>query len=50
MVEENIKFQTKMSRRDYTNMANTYTQIHIHFVFAVKFRDGSINSQWKNSL
>ncbi len=39
-----------MSRRDYTIMANTYTQIHIHFVFAVKFRDGSINSQWKNTL
>lgn len=31
-------------------MANTYTQIHIHFVFAVKFRDGIINSQWKNTL
>jgi putative transposase len=39
-----------MSRRDYTIMANTYTQIHIHFVFAVKFRDGIINSQWKNTL
>ncbi len=31
-------------------MANTYTLIHIHFVFAVKFRDGIINSQWKNTL
>ena len=31
-------------------MANTYTQIHIHFVFAVKFRNGIINSQWKNTL
>ena len=30
--------------------ATTYTQIHIHFVFAVKFRDGIINSQWKNTL
>jgi putative transposase len=39
-----------MSRRDYTIMANTYTQIHIHFVFAVKFRDGIISSQWKNTL
>ena len=39
-----------MSRRDYTIMANTYTQIHIHFVFAVKFRNGIINSQWKNTL
>ena len=39
-----------MSRRDYTIMANTYTQIHIHFVFAVKFRDGIISPQWKDTL
>ena len=39
-----------MSRRDYTIMANTYTQIHIHFVFAVKFRDGIISPQWKETL
>ena len=32
-------------------MANTYTQIHIHFVFAVKFRNGIIQSkEWKDSL
>jgi len=31
-------------------MANTYTQIHIHFVFAVKYRKGIIESQWKDSL
>jgi putative transposase len=31
-------------------MANTYTQIHIHFVFAVKFRNGIIRSEWKDSL
>lgn len=31
-------------------MANTYTQIHIHFVFAVKFRNGIIQSNWKDSL
>lgn len=31
-------------------MANTYTQIHIHFVFAVKFRDGIIQSIWKEDL
>ena len=31
-------------------MANTYTQIHIHFVFAVKFRDGIISPQWKDTL
>jgi REP element-mobilizing transposase RayT len=31
-------------------MANTYTQIHIHFVFAVKFRNGIIQPQWKDNL
>lgn len=31
-------------------MANTYTQIHIHFVFAVKYRDGIIQSSWKDEL
>lgn len=31
-------------------MANTYTQIHIHFVFAVKYRDGLIHSSWRDEL
>ena len=31
-------------------MANTYTQIHIHFVFAVKFRKGLISNEWKAEL
>lgn len=31
-------------------MANTYTQIHLQFVFAVKFRDGIIGKEWKNQL
>lgn len=31
-------------------MANTYTQIHIHFVFAVKFRYGIIQDHWKDNL
>ena len=31
-------------------MPNTYTQIHIHFVFAVKFRHGLINENFKISL
>ncbi|WP_264520177.1 IS200/IS605 family transposase [Flavobacterium sp. N1994] len=31
-------------------MANTYTQIHIQFVFAVKFRDGLIHSSFKDEL
>ncbi|WP_310378911.1 IS200/IS605 family transposase [Flavobacterium sp.] len=31
-------------------MANTYTEIHIQFVFAVKRRDGLIHSSFKNEL
>jgi putative transposase len=31
-------------------MANTYTQIHIQLVFAVRFRDGVIKKEWKNEL
>jgi len=31
-------------------MANTYTQIHIQFVFAVKYRDCLIHSSWKEEL
>ena len=31
-------------------MANTYTQIHVHFVFAVKYRLGMIQSEWKEEL
>lgn len=31
-------------------MPNTYTQIHIQFVFAVKFRHGLISSSWKDEL
>ena len=31
-------------------MANTYTQIHVHFIFAVKFRQGLIQKEWKNRL
>jgi putative transposase len=31
-------------------MANTYTQIHIHFVFAVKFRQAIISNEWKDEL
>ncbi|SEO91520.1 REP element-mobilizing transposase RayT [Flavobacterium sp. CF108] len=31
-------------------MANTYTQIHIHFVFAVKYRQAVIHTNWKNDL
>jgi REP element-mobilizing transposase RayT len=31
-------------------MANTYTQCHIHLVFAVKNREALIRSEWKNDL
>ena len=31
-------------------MPNTYTQIHIHFVFAVKYRLGLIDKEWKEDL
>lgn len=31
-------------------MANTYTQIHIQFVFAVKYREGLIQSSYKAEL
>lgn len=31
-------------------MANTYSQIHLHFVFAVKYRAGVIDKSWKNEL
>ena len=32
------------------NMANTYTQIHIHAVFAVRNRNSLIDKSWKNEL
>lgn len=31
-------------------MANTYTQIHVQIVFAVKYRDGLIRSSFKEDL
>ena len=31
-------------------MANSYTQIHIQFVFAVKYRAATINPDWKERL
>lgn len=31
-------------------MANTYTQIHIHAIFAVKSRIGLIQKEWKDEL
>ena len=31
-------------------MANTYTQLHIHLVFAVKYRAALIQKEWKERL
>jgi len=31
-------------------MANTYTQLHIQFVFAVKYRTALIQKEWKEEL
>lgn len=31
-------------------MANSYTQIHVQFVFAVKYRVALINNEWKERL
>src|SRR5699024_10392425 len=31
-------------------MANTYTQIHLQFVFAVKYRAALIQQSWKDEL
>ena len=31
-------------------MANTYTQLHIQFVFAVKYRKALIAPEWKDRL
>src|SRR6187431_2256913 len=31
-------------------MANTYTQVHIQFVFAVKYRYGVIDLSWQEEL
>jgi len=31
-------------------MPNTYTQLHIQFIFAVKYRKALIDAAWKNEL
>jgi putative transposase len=31
-------------------MANTYTQLHVQFVFAVKYRAALIQKEWKDEL
>lgn len=31
-------------------MANTYSQVHLHFIFAPKYRQALITSDWETSL
>lgn len=31
-------------------MANTYTQIHIHYVFAPKYREAILDQSWRSEL
>jgi putative transposase len=31
-------------------MPNTYTQLYIHFVFAVKYRQATIQEEWEGRL
>ncbi len=31
-------------------MANTYSQIHLHIIFAVKYRQSIIHNSWKDEL
>lgn len=35
---------------NYKFMANTYTQLYIHAIFAVKGRDNLISTKWKDEL
>jgi REP element-mobilizing transposase RayT len=32
------------------HMSNTYTQLYIHFVFAVKYRKATIEEEWEDRL
>jgi REP element-mobilizing transposase RayT len=34
----------------YFGMPNTYTQLHIQFIFAVKYRQALIGKEWKENL
>ena len=44
-------YGTRTFISSYPNdMANTYTQIHIQFVFAVKYRAALIRKEWKDRL
>lgn len=36
--------------KHFKKMANTYTQLHIQFVFAVRYRAAQISKAWKDEL
>jgi len=40
----------KLASLNLIVMANTYTQIHYHFIFAPKYRDACISPSWKEEL
>jgi putative transposase len=42
--------KTRTSLKKRKSMANTFTHLHIHLVFAVKFRQGLIEKEWKDRL
>ena len=46
----NKDFMLRRSYPNQSNMANTYTQLYIHIVFAVKFRKADINPLWEERL
>ena len=43
-------FAPRKSSQKKENMSNTYTQIHIQTVFAVKFREALISPVWSDRL
>jgi REP element-mobilizing transposase RayT len=43
-----VYLRTKLS--EIIAMPNTYTKLHIQFVFAVKYRAALINKEWKENL
>ena len=45
-----IKFQTGLGLQKYFFMADSYSQIHLQFVFAVKYRKALIDKEWKERL
>jgi len=46
-----IIINNKSHRDDiFSDMSNTYTQIHIQIIFAVQYRAAMIDENWKNEL